>query len=77
MGAVISDVLHARSLTPQEVGAAELADADLVGFGSGIYFMRFDQALLDCVSRLPDMAGKRAFVFGTSGLVGSGPKVSR
>jgi flavodoxin len=40
---------------------------DLVGFGSGIYFMKHHKTLLRFVDLLPPVTRKRAFVFSTSG----------
>lgn len=64
----IGEVLGARVLAPEEATPDVLRQADRVGFGSGIYWMGFDQRLLQCIQELPDMAGREAFVFGTSGL---------
>jgi flavodoxin len=44
-----------------------LATCDLIGFGSGIYGGKFHKTLITFVERLPQAAGKRAFVFTTSG----------
>jgi flavodoxin len=40
---------------------------DLIGFGSGIYFLKFHKTLLQFIAGLSTVAGKRAFVFSTSG----------
>lgn len=64
----LGDVLEARVLTPAQATPAVLEQAALVGFGSGIYWMGFDQRLVDCIRELPDMSGRNAFVFATSGL---------
>ena len=55
-------------MAPEEATPAVLARADRVGFGSGIHWMSFDRRLVDCIRQLPDMSGRDAFVFGTSGL---------
>ncbi|MBW5481610.1 flavodoxin [Streptomyces bambusae] len=60
-------VLGAKVVTPEQADPAELADADLVGFGSGIFYGRLHPHLTDFVKALPAMKG-RAFVFATSGL---------
>lgn len=64
----LGEALDARVLTPEVATPDVLAQADRVGFGSGIYWMNFDQRLAECVHNLPDMAGRDAFVFATSGL---------
>ncbi len=59
--------LGAEVKTPQQVKPEEIAEYDLVGFGSGIYSATFDPSVLDLVDRLPDAAGKNAFLFSTYG----------
>ncbi|RFU87948.1 flavodoxin [Streptomyces triticagri] len=64
----MAQVLEAKVVTPQEADPAELAEADLVGFGSGVYYGRMHPGLLRVVEALPATArGGRAFVFATSG----------
>ncbi|WP_030389807.1 flavodoxin family protein [Streptomyces sp. NRRL S-241] len=63
----MAEVLGARVVAPQEVSAAEPADYDLVGFGSGVFSQRMHPDLLAFVRALPRSSG-RAFVFATSGL---------
>ena len=46
----------------------DLADYDLIGFGSGIYWGKHDRKLLDLVRGLPRVSGKKAFIFSTSGI---------
>jgi len=59
--------LGAEVKTPQQVRPEEIAGYDLVGFGSGIYSATFDPSVLDLADRLPDAAGKKAFLFSTYG----------
>ncbi len=59
--------LGAGVRTPQQVRPEEIADYDLVGFGSGIYSATFDPSVLDLADRLPGAAGKKAFLFSTYG----------
>ena len=59
--------LGAEVRTPQQVKPEEIAEYDLVGFGSGIYSATFDPSVLDLADRLPDAAGKKAFLFSTYG----------
>lgn len=63
----MSQVLAAKVVSPEEADLAELADADLVGLGSGIFYQRFHPRLTSFVKALPAGRG-RAFVFATSGL---------
>ena len=46
----------------------DLADYDLIGFGSRIYWGKHDKNLLDLVRGLPQVKGKKAFILSTSGL---------
>ena len=59
--------LGAKVRTPQQVGPGEIAEYDLVGFGSGIYSATFDPSVLELADRLPQVAGKKAFLFSTYG----------
>ncbi|HOV67831.1 MAG TPA: flavodoxin family protein [Methanoregulaceae archaeon] len=63
----LARVLGADLRTPSEVGPDEIAEYDLVGFGSGIYHATFDPSMLDLVDRLPPSPGKMAFLFSTCG----------
>jgi flavodoxin len=64
----ITKVLNAELRTPSRVDPEELAEYDLVGFGSGIDSDRHYQPLLDLADALPPAAGKPAFVFSTCGI---------
>ncbi|SCE61204.1 Flavodoxin [Streptomyces sp. Termitarium-T10T-6] len=65
--------LGAGIVSPEEADPRELAAADLVGFGSGVFYGRFHPRLTDFVRALPsaprqDRPGAHAFVFASSGL---------
>jgi flavodoxin len=62
----IAEVLHAHVCTPDKVDAAMLADYELIGFGSGIYYGKHHESLLEFVDSLP-LLNKQAFVFSTRG----------
>jgi len=62
-----ANVLGAKVKTPQQVTPEEVAEYDLVGFGSGIYSATFDPSVLDLADRLQNAAGKKAFLFSTYG----------
>jgi len=62
-----ANVLGAKVKTPQQVKPEEIAEYDLVGFGSGIYSATFDASVLDLADRLPQAAEKKAFLFSTYG----------
>jgi len=57
-----ADYVHTGNAKPET-----LATYDLIGFGSGIYFMKHHKTLLQFVETLPPMTQKHAFVFSTSG----------
>lgn len=63
----MAQALNAKVVSPEEADLTELADADLVGFGSGVFYSRLHPRLTDFVKALPTGRG-RAFVFATSGL---------
>ncbi len=52
----------------KEADTPALADYDLIGLGSGIYWGKNDRRLLYLVSNLPQVNAKKAFVFSTSGI---------
>jgi len=60
-------VLGAEVKTPQQVKPEEIAEYDLVGFGSGIYSATFDPSVLDLADRLPRAGNTKAFLFSTFG----------
>ncbi|WP_330294685.1 flavodoxin family protein [Streptomyces sp. NBC_00503] len=60
-------VLGAKVVTPEQADPEELAGADLLGFGSGVFYGRLHPSLTAAVEALPAGPG-RAFVFATSGL---------
>jgi flavodoxin len=63
----MAEVLDAEVVEPEAVDVDKLGEYDLVGFGSGIYFMAVHQRLRDFIRRLPHVDGVRAFTFFTSG----------
>jgi len=65
----MATVLDAKLIKLNETDRPALADHDLIGFGSGIYFGKHDRRLLGLVDNLPlQTHNKKAFVFSTSGL---------
>lgn len=63
----IADVLDAPVTTPAEISPEEVAGYDLVGFGSGIYSAQNHPSLIRLAGSLPNILGKKAFVFSTYG----------
>lgn len=64
----MAGVLGAEVVSPEQADPAELAGADLVGFGSGVFYGRLHPRLTGFVRALPSPGRGRAFVFATSGL---------
>ncbi len=64
----MANVLEADLVQARQADAAMLERYDLIGFGSGIYFGRHHESVLDFVDKLPVHRNKSAFVFSTSGL---------
>ena len=62
------NTLDAALLQVKQANASMLEQYDLIGFGSGIYFGKHHESLLDFVDKLPMLRNKRAFIFSTSGL---------
>jgi flavodoxin len=66
----IADALGAEVVQPEEMPYTSLDEYDLVGFGSGVYYGGFHEALFGWLRGLPEktLDQKPAFVFSTSGL---------
>ena len=63
----MAEVLDAEVVEPESVDPDRLREHDLVGFGSGIYFMAVHARLRNLVRGLPHVDDIRAFTFFTSG----------
>jgi flavodoxin len=70
VASVFAKTLDAEVKAPSEVDPQRLCDYDLVGFGSGISFGKHYKVLLDFADKLPNVTGKKAFIFSTSGQTG-------
>ncbi len=64
----ISDVLDAKIINFYDVTEEDIKEADLIGFGSGVYYSKFHRGLIKFVESLSKMDKKKAFLFSTSGL---------
>jgi len=64
---VMAEVLGADLVPISQAQRDTLTTYDLIGFGSGIYYMKFHKTLLQFVEALSAVTGKRAFIFSTSG----------
>jgi flavodoxin len=63
----MAEVLEAEVLAPEAVDLATLRQYDLIGFGSGIYYMGVDARLQNLIRHLPPVDRIRAFTYFTSG----------
>lgn len=63
----MAEVLDAEVVAPEAVDPAMLGDYDLIGFGSGIYYMSVDPRLRNLIRHLPTVDHTRAFTYFTSG----------
>jgi flavodoxin len=68
---VFANVLGAQVKMPQRTNPGELGDYDFIGFGSGIDSGRHYKDMLDFADKLPPAAGKKAFIFSTSAIMGA------
>ncbi|MGA2385062.1 MAG: flavodoxin family protein [Candidatus Bathyarchaeia archaeon] len=67
---VIAKVIGAEIKTPEQTDPNSLANYELVGFGSGVYFGKLGKTLLELADKIPQATGKKAFIFSTSGRAG-------
>jgi flavodoxin len=74
IASVFVKTLGAELKSPLDINPNWLSEYDLVGFGSGIYFGKHHKTLLGFIDKLPDAAGKKAFIFSTSGQEGNEEK---
>jgi flavodoxin len=65
----MAKALNAELIEPKECNLSGLGEFDLIGFGSGIYDYKHHSSLLNLADQLPDLKGKRVFVFSTSGVI--------
>jgi flavodoxin len=63
----MAEVLDAEVVEPESVDPDRLPEYELVGFGSGIYFMAVHARLRNLIRGLPHVDNIRAFTFFTSG----------
>lgn len=64
----IGEVLDSDPVSFSNIEKEDIKKADLVGFGSGIYFRKFHKELIKLAKDLPKIKNKKAFLFSTSGI---------
>jgi len=62
----MASALNAQVIDQEEAKDYNIAEYDLVGFGSGIYFGKHAPSLLELVEKLPK-SDKKAIIFSTRG----------
>ncbi len=63
----IAPVLGATLTASHQADPGSILEADLIGFGSGIYHGRFHQNITGLVEQMPEQAGMPCFIFSTTG----------
>ena len=66
----MAPILGSEIRTLDQISPDALLDYDLLGFGSGVYFSKLYKGLLEFADKLPEVNGKNAFIFSTSGRAG-------
>ncbi len=64
----INSVLNANLVPFFKANTEMILEADLVGFGSGVYYNKFHKSLIQLVESLPNMQRKKTFLFSTAGI---------
>ena len=64
---VLAGELDAKLVKPGEIKVNDLKNYDLVGMGSGIYFGKHHQDILNLVEKVPPTVGQKVFIFSTAG----------
>ncbi len=59
--------LNAEVVSFSQVKREDIYNANLVGFGSGVYFRKFHEEMINLIEELPKMDGKKVFLFSTHG----------
>ncbi len=65
---VIGEKLNAKFIPANQAAHTDITEADLIGFGSGIYYSRFHKSLLNFIKNLPVQENKKSFLFSTAGM---------
>lgn len=64
----INEILEGEIKEPEKVDKTEIFDYDLIGYGSGIYYGKHHESILNLVEELSTVGGKKSFIFSTSGI---------
>jgi len=64
----VAAVLGAEAISFTEANKERVMAADLIGFGSGIYYGKFHKELANFIKDLPEANNKKVFIFSTAGV---------
>lgn len=67
IGKIIAESINADIIKAKDVNTNILSEYDLIGFGSGIYYGKLHENILELINSLQILYSKKAFVFSTSG----------
>ena len=63
----MAETLNAKLGKVDDAKPEDLAEYDLIGFGSGIYIYKHHKDLIEFIENMPSMNDKKVFIFSTSG----------
>lgn len=63
----LAETLRADFKKAHEVSPEALKNYDLIGFGSGVYFLKLHQQLFKLAEQIDSLKNKQCFIFSTSG----------
>ena len=63
---VIGNILEAEVIEPKDFSIENIAQYDLIGFGSGIYEGEHHKSILNLVNKINIQVDKKAFIFSTA-----------
>ena len=64
----MAKAINSEAKYPEEFTVDTITEYDLIGFGAGIDSGRHYKEIIDFAESLPDMSGKKAFIFSTAGV---------
>ena len=62
----MGEIFNSEIVEPENFNPEDLANYDLIGFGSGIYNQKHHQRIFSFIAKLPLQNNKKAFVFSTN-----------
>ncbi len=62
-----ANIINAKIVKVDDANPEDLAEYDLIGFGSGIYNYKHHKDLIEFIKNMPSMNDVKVFIFSTSG----------